>query len=141
MKKNKQLNYKRKWLVYIVFPIFLSVIFYYLFCPDVLFVKAIDKLTGGFHLSADYSSKFFVLMRFYLFDFCWAFSLMSAVLYVFYDFIGCGKLFGLIVLFEVVLEMIHILPIMFSTFDLFDIVVEVLANAVSILVYRRGMGA
>lgn len=71
-------------------------------------------------------------------DFLWAFSLMAIAWIVFYD-LGINKLIFAVIGFEVVMELIQLFPRVIGAFDIYDIVVEIIANilVISLLSKRR----
>ena len=71
-------------------------------------------------------------------DFLWSFSLMAIVWIVFYD-LGINKLILAVIGFEVVMELIQLFPRVIGAFDIYDIVVEIIANilVISLLSKRR----
>ena len=117
----------KKYLVTnVVAPVSLGAIFYYLFSPDTIFVKWIDSLFGvSYHIPMNPDSTFLSIIRFYLPDFLWAYALMGAVA----CFCGYEKVyFYSVILFEVLLEMLQMLPGPQGTFDICDIFIEIVAT-------------
>lgn len=117
----------KKYLVTnVVAPISLGAFFYYLFSPDTIFVKWIDSLFGvSYHILLHPDFAVLKMIRFYLPDFLWAYALMGAVA----CFCGYEKVyFYSVILFEVLLEMLQMLPGPQGTFDICDIFIEIGAN-------------
>ncbi len=133
------MNRKTKWFLYSVFPILICGMMYYVFCPDVAFVMLIDKTVGGAHISIELDNIFIQMIRFYFFDFCWAFSLTSTVMFLFSDTVDEPVCFGTVLVFEIIIELLQLLPMAFGTFDIWDIVVEIIANVVALMAYRKGL--
>ena len=69
-------------------------------------------------------------------DFLWSFSLMAIVWIVFYD-LGINKLILAVIGFEVVMELIQLFPHVSGAFDIFDIVVEIIANILVIYLLSK----
>lgn len=109
-----------------VVPIVLGAVLYYLFFPDTIFVKYIDGILGvSCHVPIARNKILLKGMRFYLFDFLWAYALMATVA----CFWGCGKKYlYIVVAFEVILETSQRIPGMHGTFDICDILTEIAAN-------------
>ena len=131
-------KYVHLFLVYVVAPIFLGAVLYYIFCPDVWFVKKLDIIFGlyGCHVFFPFSNIFIKFLRFYLMDFLWAFSLMALIWITFYD-MGIHKLTILVIGFEIAMEFIQLFPHISGTFDIFDIAVEIIANILVIYLLTK----
>ena len=129
-------NMKDKSVIYFVIaPLLLGAIIYYLFFPQTLFVELIDNsLKGSYHVPLSLDNLFIRAVRFYLLDFLWAFALMGLVI------ISFGferKSIVVTLLFIVLMEAIQIFPSVRGTFDACDIGVEVIACILVILLSRR----
>lgn len=123
MRKSKTRN--RIFLILnTVIPLLVGGVLYYLFCPNVYFVKLIDLvLGGGIHISYT-SSIWRKLARNYLFDFFWAYSFTSAM-----SAIVNNKVFRIVVsiLFICTLEILQKFFTKLGTFDFVDLLVEICA--------------
>ena len=125
-------------VIYVFAPVFIGAILYYIFCPDVYFVNKIDEIFGlyGCHIFVPISNIFIKFLRYYLMDFLWSFSLMAIVWIVFYD-LGINKLILAVIGFEVVMELIQLFPRVIGAFDIYDIVVEIIANILVIYLLSK----
>lgn len=107
---------------------------YYLCCPDVLFVKALDSIIGtGFHIMPDTSVAVIRIIRYYLFDVIWANSLTVLVFALLGDSVSDKRyVLAVLIIFEVLMESIQLIPGINGTFDVFDIAAEILVNIIVI---------
>ncbi len=128
---------KRLCLIIAFTAILVGGIIYYLFLPDVLFVKAIDNvLPFSIHFSVSTTSPVIVVLRYYLFDFLWALSLTSCIS-LFYDNFHIKSLlmiFSTVSITEIVLELIQLSAYIPGHFDYRDIVVELSADIITLSV-------
>lgn len=125
----------KKYLFWNVFlPLLLGAVLYYIYCPQVMFVRGIDRMFGWENhrlISSMYPLRGFV--RNYLFDFLWAYAFASCVTVITDNrIIRLAIPITALVLFE---SMQLIWP-NFGTFDVWDIVVEILAVITCALIYR-----
>lgn len=127
---------KKKFiLLNVIAPVLIGAILYYLFFPEAVFVRLIDNLLGSsYHIPVNVDNILIKLIRFYLLDFLWAYALMSAVILIFKN---DSRVFVIILIFEIVLELIQLLPSIRGTFDVCDIGIEILASIFVIKLSRR----
>ena len=122
-------------LLNVIAPVLFGAILYYLFFPDAVFVRLIDNLLGSsYHIPVNVDNILIKLIRFYFLDFLWAYALMSAVILIFKN---DSRVFVIILIFEIVLELIQLLPSIRGTFDVCDIGIEILASILAIKLSRR----
>ena len=122
-------------LLNVIAPVLFGAILYYLFFPDAVFVRLIDNLLGSsYHIPVNVDNILIKLIRFYFLDFLWAYALMSAVILIFKN---DSRVFVIILIFEIVLELIQLLPSIRGTFDVCDIGIEILASILIIKLSRR----
>ena len=122
-------------LLNVIAPVLFGAILYYLFFPDAVFVRLIDNLLGSsYHIPVNVDNILIKLIRFYFLDFLWAYALMSAVILIFKN---DSRVFVIILIFEIVLELIQVLPSIRGTFDVCDIGIEILASILVIKLSRR----
>jgi len=134
-------NYiKMGLLINIVMPILVGSVIYYLFSPNVLFVKRIDSIIGlNYHIKLSGNSNLVLeFIRNYFLDMLWAYALVIALFY----FIGnnaasLSKIFLIAFSFSVALEILQVTPIAEGTFDLYDITVELLAEIVAVFIIKK----
>ena len=122
-------------LLNVIAPVLIGAILYYLFFPEAVFVRLIDNLLGSsYHIPVNVDNILIKLIRFYFLDFLWAYALMSAVILIFKN---DSRVFVIILIFEIVLELIQLLPSIRGTFDVCDIGIEILASILAIKLSRR----
>ena len=122
-------------LLNVIAPVLIGAILYYLFFPEAVFVRLIDNLLGSsYHIPVNVDNILIKLIRLYLLDFLWAYALMSAVILIFKN---DSRVFVIILIFEIVLELIQLLPSIRGTFDVCDIGIEILASIFVIKLSRR----
>lgn len=122
-------------LLNVIAPVLIGAILYYLFFPEAVFVRLIDNLLGSsYHIPVNVDNILIKLIRFYLLDFLWAYALMSAVILIFKN---DSRVFVIILIFEIFLELIQLLPSIRGTFDVCDIGIEILASILVIKLSRR----
>lgn len=118
-------------------PVIIGALLYYLFCPDVLFVQAVDSWTGlKLHVDFDFSCRIARLIRFYLFDFLWAYSLMFLALSLSEEKNG-SRIITAVLLFEAGMELLQLASVVKGTFDIWDLGVELIADVIVIKILRR----
>ncbi len=131
---------KRYLLVNIIIPILLGAVIYYLFSPDVLFVKRIDSITGlNFHIRiVENSNLLFSFIRNFFLDMLWAYALVFALFYIIGDnTASLLKVFLIAFLFSSAMEILQITSIVKGTFDFYDILVEFLAEIVAVFIIKK----
>lgn len=124
----------------IVLPLFLGLLFYYLFCPDVMFVRVIDFVVGGgVHLSLTYGDGVLLrIIRNYLLDFLWSYSLTFSIFYLYGSNAADHRHFVFYVSFGLcaVMEILQCVSYVPGTFDVFDLFVEFLGTAAAVFIIR-----
>lgn len=130
----------RQLLLFTGLPLSIGALIYYIFLPDVYFVRMIDCLLP-YSIHVSYPSQLMCLrvLRNYSFDFIWAFAL-SSCLFIYLDVKDRGsgvKAFWGIALFEIAMELSQLLSIFPGTFDICDIFVELIANIIVIFFINR----
>ena len=122
-------------LLNVIAPVLFGAILDYWFFPEAGFVRIIDNLLGSsYHIPVNVDNILIKLIRFYFLDFLWAYALMSAVILIFKN---DSRVFVIILIFEIVLELIQLLPSIRGTFDVCDIGIEILASILVIKLSRR----
>lgn len=124
------------YIIHVFVPLTLGCLIYYVFCPDVYFVDVIDRIIGsGFHIKIATDYLFVKLIRFYIFDVLWAYSLTFAVFgiagCVFYREILLAGVIG----FEILMESLQAVSEILGTFDSWDIFLEVITSVIIFKVY------
>lgn len=127
-------HYIKSVFIFILFPLFIGGILYYLFCPTVDFVKVLDNITHlNVHISVDTNNLVVSYLRFYLFDFIWAFAFSSTV-YLFFTNKRIKHLLSLLIpiVFGVIYEILQKNGVVNGTFDIGDIIAEIIAVVISV---------
>lgn len=136
MKKNN----KYGLLANIVIPILLGTAVYYLFSPNVLFVKKMDSITGlAFHIAiVEKNNLVFEFIRNFFLDMLWAYALVFTLFYLMSNnTASLLKTFFIAFSFSAAMEILQVTPIAKGTFDLCDIVVELLAEVVAVFIIKN----
>ena len=110
--------------------------YYYLY-PDVLFVKRIDHIFRIKRHIPDFRFALWKPIRNYMFDFIWAYSFTSALLLLLAHGLNTKQkrqLLYVAFVFEIVIETMQLIPKIPGTFDLLDIVIEIIASICAILI-------
>ena len=124
------------YIIHVLAPLAIGCLIYYVFCPDVYFVDVIDRIVGcGFHIKITTDYLFVKLIRFYIFDVLWAYSLTFAV----FGIAGCmfyrEILLTGIIGFEILMESLQTVPAIPGTFDIWDMVLEVVTSVILFNIY------
>ena len=134
MKKNRDRIFL--WMN-ILLPVMVGGITYYLISPEVFFVRQLDALLGsGIHIeNVGSQGTFFRWFRNYALDMLWGYALFFTLhLMVADDTAEWWKTFGMAAVFSAGMELLQIMPGVAGTFDVWDIVVELLAEGMAALV-------
>ncbi len=111
----------------ILLPICFGGAFYYLFCPEVWFVKVLDDLTGlrcHFNLNNNVI-PLVILLRYYLFDFLWAVAFANLILLVLSDWKYAGLIGALLPVFiGLCYELAQLYGLTYGRSDPWDIFAE-----------------
>lgn len=125
-------------MVNIVLPLLLGSVIYYLYSPDVLFVRSIDSTTNlNFHIKIDGSVWVFLFVRNFFLDMLWAYALVFMLYYLIgNNTANLRKIFLIAFSLSVAMEILQITPIVEGKFDLCDIAVEFLAEVVAVFIIK-----
>lgn len=134
------MNKKIKLLINVIIPIAMGAIIYYLYSPEVLFVKNINSIMG-----IDYQEAIFMknnvmsqLIRNYLLDMLWAYALIMTLFFVMYDnTVNVPMLLCIAVSFSIAMEILQIMPRVNGTFDLWDVAVEIIAEVIAVFIIKN----
>ena len=111
--------------------------FYYVFSPEVDFVKKLDLLLGtGFHMEIEGFSSVFRLIRYYGPDMFWTYALVFA-LYIVLENKSATVAAVIAVCFFAGLELLQLTSFAAGTFDPVDIAVSAAAAGAAVLVIKR----
>lgn len=132
-------NHFIRRMLLILICISIGTVFYYLYCPDIFFVKVVDTiLPVSFHIMFDSDNILVGFLRYYFFDFLWAIALSTTVSFWYLDYNTYRKKGILIIIvLEIVMESLQGVPYIPGTFDVCDILVEFVANVFVILLIKE----
>lgn len=126
-------------IINIVTPLLIGVVIYYLISPDVIFVKRIDEVFGkAIHIHCSSTNSLTLrFVRNYMPDMMWGYALVFAL----YFNLGNNtaelmKIFIIAFAFSAVIEILQLTSIVNGTFDVFDIIVEFLAEAAAVFIIK-----
>ena len=120
-------------------PLVFGGVGYYFFFPEVDFVKVIDSLMNIEKRAViPLNSLGIKIIRYYGFDFLWAYALMNSLYFI----LGCDvraiKYTALLsTVMCVGMEFLQLVSLARGTFDLWDIVVEIMAVVIASLVIKK----
>ncbi|MCR4755176.1 MAG: hypothetical protein K5868_06555 [Lachnospiraceae bacterium] len=120
----------------VLLPLLIGGIMYYLFFPEVTFVKTLDSyMPFHYHICGIYNNYALVpFLRFYLFDFIWAYSFANMLQIILLENRVRILLTYVIALsVGVQYEFSQLTGLFFGTFDIFDIIAEAIGITISML--------
>lgn len=131
------------WYLFLfgLLPLLAGAVFYYLFCPEVFFVRFVRGITGYAQTSEANSfpagSGLWSLLRNHLADYLWAQAITAAVLFVSVSaHRDIKRDFCLCLLGVTVMELIQLDRRVLMTFDLLDIIVQLFGAYTAFLASR-----
>ena len=100
-------------------PILAGSLFYYVTSPQVIFVQNIDSLLGvSLHVGTE--NTFVVNLRSYMPDMLWAYALVFSLM-----------------LFSTIMEVLQVTGCVKGTFDVMDIIVEIIAELMAVFIIKK----
>lgn len=118
----------------ILLPLVIAGLFYYLYCPDVFFVRGIDAVIGSdrLHIVPCEGRTLYYFFRNYCLDFIWAFSFSVSVRF----FTGRYRWLSAVIpiVFGAALELLQKANVFPGTFDYFDILAEAIGTALAYII-------
>ena len=129
---------KKKYLaINVLVPLLIGAVIYYLFFPKTIFVALIDKFLGfSYHITIN-PNCFVRILRCYLLDFLWAYAFTSFVVWI----LEYKKwVLALTAVFMVSMELLQLFFPALGTFDIFDILAEIVAGIIAVFISRRRIG-
>lgn len=136
-------------IVYLIFgglfPLLIGGILYYLYAPNVYFVKVVDRcLSNGYHIYVDLNQNSIVRwIRYYLLDFLWSFSFANVVFVIYSEHKHVLKIGCLVpIALGGCIEALQFYGIITGTVDIYDLVVEIIGSLGAGLIFtcvRRTM--
>lgn len=140
MERMRNVNRKMIMVLHILCPIAAGAFVYYLASPDVLFIKKIEAFIGGtasIHVFPT-ASAFLRLVRNYLPDMMWGYSLVFALFCIIgNNAADIWKVFWTAFPFSAAMEIMQKASFIPGTFDVFDIFVEFLAEAIAVCIIYK----
>lgn len=125
------------WVINIILPIVIGAIIYYLISPEVIFAKQIDDFAGGnFHITdLKMNNQIIRFIRNYFPDMLWGYALVFALFFALgNNAADIWKTFLIAFSFSTAIEILQITPIAKGTFDVWDILVEFLAEVIAVFI-------
>ena len=114
----------------------LGSLIYYLISPEVIFVEKINSMTG-WKFNIGYENNVIKIIRSYVPDILWAYALMfSLVVITGNKTAGIWKMYIVAIIFSAIIEMLQLTGIFKGTFDIVDIVVELIAELIAVFIIK-----
>lgn len=128
---------KKTGFIMLLLPMFMGGIIYYIFCPEVIFVGFIDKCTNNWirhfvqtlGLSRIPISKTFI--RNYLMDALWGYALFATLKLILDNYMTS---LIIAIIFAIGLETLQLSFLAKGTFDIWDIIVEIISEVIAMLI-------
>ena len=123
----------------VVLPVSLGFILYYLFCPEVIFVRVIDSAVQcGIHIEYGVESIWKDLVRGYLLDFLWACAFGSSIYFLTRGLFCTLKVSILLpVLCGMGMELAQMNNLVTGAADIMDVFVEAIGTTAAVIFLRR----
>ena len=124
-------------------PLFAGAVIYYLFSPDVIFVKLIDEIIGcGVHFDIVSQGNWALnILRYYVLDILWAYALVFALYFISgNETANLKKIFFITFVFSMAMEFLQLTPLAEGTFDISDIICEFFAEGIAVFVIKKIYG-
>ena len=131
------------WSGMIVLPMVVGLIVYLILKPSAYVSELIIDILGLRQLNIQTSDNWFLsIIRNYLCDFLWAFSLTAAISLLYYDNRFRSVISVLICLIVgIIIELLQLWGVISGTFDIVDLIVQSIGSILSIIIskiYLRG---
>ena len=137
MKKNRKYFFL---VINILAPILIGAAIYYVISPNVIFVQQLDSLLNRrIHINTtNFNLSIMRFVRNYLLDMLWGYALVFALsLFTGNNTAEIRKIFIIAVIFSAVMEILQLTSIAKGTFDVFDIIVEFLAEVTAVFIIKK----
>ena len=137
----RKTNKKNRFdFLHILIPIAFGGIIYYLISPDVIFVKIMDSLLKfNIHITEmNMDSLTLRFIRNYFLDMLWGYALVFSLFFI--NDNNTARIKGILVIafgFSTIIEILQVTPIMKGTFDIYDIIVELLAEVIAVFIIKN----
>lgn len=129
----KYLRDNKVLLIYLIIPIVLGGLLYWLLCPDVFVVRIADSIMPIRRNASILSNPFILIIRNHLLDALWSFSLYCTLLLVLGNY---KSALATALVFLVWIECLQIYDWCTGTFDVIDILAEVSALLLAFVITR-----
>jgi len=137
VKKNRKYFFL---VINILAPILIGAAIYYVISPNVIFVQQLDSLLNRrIHINTtNFNLSIMRFVRNYLLDMLWGYALVFALsLFTGNNTAEIRKIFIIAVIFSAVMEILQLTSIAKGTFDVFDIIVEFLAEVTAVFIIKK----
>ncbi len=136
LKNYKNLKPIKLFILLVLIPLCIGAFVYYLCCPDVLFVKCLDRYTGiGFHFPQEVSRNVvLVFFRNYILDLLWAFSMTCMICIILWKSRFYRFAFSIPLITGILLEFFQKEHVLSGTFDYYDIMFEFVGVVIALVV-------
>ena len=130
---------KKAVLLNVIVPILLGAVIYYIFSPEVIFVKKIDEILGiNWHIEVEQVNEIWKFIRNHFLDMLWSYALVFALFYILDNDAAKLKV-ALIISFmtSCIMEMLQLFSIARGTFDLWDITWMLVAQGIAAFIIKK----
>ena len=133
--------HRKYYVINMCLPLIIGAFFYLLFRPDILLSRTIYAIFNirPFYLLYDRIIENAIgrLLVNYLCDFLWAYSLAWSLLYLKSIFgYSMRKTICYCIVTDCIMELLQLIDYMGGTFDYYDIVIQILATLVALIIHR-----
>lgn len=139
------MKYKQKlwWIgLHIAVPLIMGAVIYYLISPEVIFIKMFSmsgEIPEPFTLNQSHMIHRFV--RNYFLDMLWAYALMNTLIFLIGNSSSTIKIsVSIAVIFTVILEGVQLTSFVSGTFDVWDIMVEIIGELFAVWMNKKTKG-
>ena len=132
------------WAVNIIIPLIVGFMIYFIFRPNAYIIQPIYTLFGIKARSVDGNNMFWKFVNNYACDILWSYSLTFVSIFLLRNMKRCIWIGVLVcVLFETMVESLQLIPAFPGTFDVFDMLAELIttllaALIIHIFIYKYG---
>lgn len=139
------MEYKKKLCqvgLHIALPLVLGAVLYCLISPEVMFVKMfLPHLKLPIPLKLNQSHMLYQFVRNYFLDMLWAYALMSALIFLIGKSSSAIKIgVCIVIIFTVIMEGLQLTSFVRGTFDVWDIVVEIIGELFAVWMNKNTKG-
>lgn len=127
-------------VLHCVIPILVGAVIYYLFSPNVIFVKWLDKIIGcAIHFDYILENVLLVrIIRFYFLDMLWGYALVFALYLILGNNTASLKhIFCISFVFSAFMEILQLTSFANGTFDFMDIFFEFIAEMFAVFIIKK----